>query len=401
MSIRLALLAASQGGVFTRSQALDCGISSDEVRRAVQRKESHRTRRGAYVDAVIWADADATERHVLCLRSVALLTAPPVVASHETAAAAQGLELWEPSYDWINITRPAHSGRREAGVWHHQASLDASEVITTSGSAVTGPLRTGLDLARRADFEHGVVALDSALRLSQASIEELQALHFRCVDWPGAIGAGRAVAFADGRSGSPGESRSRVHLVAGGVPTPLSQVSIYDGSGRLTGVVDFLVKDKTILEFDGRMKYALDGLDPEACPPGNGMRRSARTHFGDLVMSLSGSSGRISTARRALSSGFLPRWRELSALHPYAASSGRNRCGRPAREAAYGPCRSPSGHTDGSCGVSHVAWGSVPCRRRRGRDPDAPDTWSTGAPWGLRETGVRRPVLSPARPGRC
>lgn len=261
MTLRLTLLAAAQGGVFTRAQALACGISADEARRAVIGRTWHRVRRGAYVSAEIWEQAGEVERHVLGFRSVSLLAKPPVVGSHQTAAAVLALELWEPSYDWLHLTRPDHSARREAGVWHHQANLGSNDVVTSAGLLVTSALRTGLDVARSADFEHGVVAVDSALRLSHAPLEQLRALHIRCLDWPGAIAAGRAVAFADPRSGSVGESRTRVQLMAAALPEPLTQVFVYDDAGRLVGIADFLIEGKTIVEFDGRLKYGLDGME--------------------------------------------------------------------------------------------------------------------------------------------
>jgi len=264
MNLQLTILAESQGGVFTRAQAFSYGFSLDEVRRAVSSGTWHRVRRGTYVTAQRWEELDLAGRHVLGLRAVMLSTAPPVVASHSTAAAVLSLEQWEPSYDWIHVTRPEHSARREAGVWHHEATLASHHVVSMSGVLTTSPVRTAVDIARTVDFEHAVVIVDSALRLTGAGVETLRAAHLETVDWPGARGAGRAVAFADARSGSPGESRARVHLAGVALIEVLSQVSIYDESDRLVGVGDWLVDGKIITEFDGRMKYGLDGLDPAA-----------------------------------------------------------------------------------------------------------------------------------------
>lgn len=264
MNLQLTIVAEAQGGVFTRAQAFECGFSLDEVRRAVSSEAWRRVRRGTYVTAQRWDELGLAGRHVLGLRAVMLSAAPPVVASHSTAAAVLSLEQWEPSYEWVHVTRPAHSARREAGVWHHEATLPSSDVVTMSGVLVTSPLRTALDIARTVDFEHAVVVLDSALRLTSTGVEMLLARHLETADWPGARGAGRAVAFADSRSGSVGESRSRVHLAGVALIEMLSQVSIYDERDRLVGVTDWLVDGKTIIEFDGQMKYVLGGLDPVA-----------------------------------------------------------------------------------------------------------------------------------------
>lgn len=254
---------AAQGGVFTRAQALTSGVSEDEVNRALESGAWRRLRRGAYAEAEVLQGLSPRHLHVLALRAFVLQATPPVVASHETAAAVLGLEVWQPSYDWLNVTRPGRSSRREGGVWHHRAALAADEVTTVDGLTVTSVLRTGVDIARRVDFEHGVVVLDSALRLSGASLEQLREVHFRCVLWAGARTAGRAVAFADPCSGSVGESRARVLLDAVGLPTPETQVGVLDERGQLVGVVDFLIEGKTVVEFDGSAKYRLEGLQAE------------------------------------------------------------------------------------------------------------------------------------------
>ncbi len=50
-----------------------------------------------------------------------------------------------------------------------------------------------------------------------------------------------------------------------GLPAPLTQVSVYDEAGRLVGIADFAFPEqKTIAEFDGQAKYALDGLTGDA-----------------------------------------------------------------------------------------------------------------------------------------
>jgi len=73
------------------------------------------------------------------------------------------------------------------------------------------------------------------------------------------------VSFSDPRSGSVGESRARVAFARTGLPAPLTQVYVYDQWGRLVGITDFVFEEqKTVVEFDGRAKYRLDGLSPEA-----------------------------------------------------------------------------------------------------------------------------------------
>ena len=66
--------------------------------------------------------------------------------------------------------------------------------------------------------------------------------------------ARRVIAFADGRSESVGESRSRVAIAAAGLPPPELQwpVRLADG----TAYTDFAWPElRTVGEFDGRVKY--------------------------------------------------------------------------------------------------------------------------------------------------
>jgi hypothetical protein len=273
MTPALIELSQRQLGVFTRAQALAIGISDDEIREHARRRRWCRIRRGAYTTPDVWAAADSVQRQVLGLQAATLQLQAPVVGSHETAAAVQSIELWEPSHEWIHVTRGDRSARREGGVWHHQTSLPAGDVVVVDGLRTTSLARTALDVARYAvDHEHAVVAVDSALRADggtyasrTGALDAVRRMHLDQTDWPGARLAGGAVGAADPRCGSVGESRTRVRLAELGLPNPLTQVYVYDERGGLVGIADFaLVERKTLVEFDGRIKYGLDGLRDEA-----------------------------------------------------------------------------------------------------------------------------------------
>jgi hypothetical protein len=71
---------------------------------------------------------------------------------------------------------------------------------------------------------------------------------------PGVPVARRVVAFADGRSESVGESRSRVAIAAAGLPPPELQWSMRLDHGM--AYTDFAWPElRTVGEFDGRVKY--------------------------------------------------------------------------------------------------------------------------------------------------
>lgn len=72
-----------------------------------------------------------------------------------------------------------------------------------------------------------------------AGAEELAAIVRDCQDWPGALGATRAVAFADPNAESVLESVARLMFREQGLPPPTTQVTLGDDRGIL-GRVDFL-----------------------------------------------------------------------------------------------------------------------------------------------------------------
>ena len=95
-------------------------------------------------------------------------------------------------------------------------------------------------------------ALRDGLMTKQVLLDTIDAMR----DWPGARDAGRAVSFADGRSESVGESRTRVAFHYADLPEPLLQHEIHDQRGRLIARVDFYFEEyRTIAEFDGKLKY--------------------------------------------------------------------------------------------------------------------------------------------------
>ena len=137
------------------------------------------------------------------------------------------------------------------------------DVAVHDGVPVTSPARTVVDLARSVGFEQAVVIADAALFQGLTTPAELSAQVDRAARYRGIARARRVVAFADGRSESVGESRSRVLLTAAGVAPDDLQVVLRNGRGGFLGRVDFVFSGgRTIGEFDGEMKYGRLTADP-------------------------------------------------------------------------------------------------------------------------------------------
>ncbi len=100
--------------------------------------------------------------------------------------------------------------------------------------------------------EAGVVAADAALARVAVTEAELHRWLDRLVRHLSVRAARLAVDLADGRSESPGESRTRLVLRSMALGTPVPQVEIRDDDGHLVGRVDLLYEaQRTVVEFDG------------------------------------------------------------------------------------------------------------------------------------------------------
>jgi hypothetical protein len=251
---RLSALAASQGGVVLRHQALDLGLDSAEIRDNVRARAWTRVRHGAYTETATWVDLDERGRALMKCHAVGARFGPAVVFSHASAALIHGLEVRYEDLTRVHVMRPRASGRREAGVVHHRWPVLGVEPVQVTGFLVTPPARTVVEVAEELGFEAGVVVGDSALRLL-IHHEELLATFVPLRDNGGARTAGRVVSFVDGRAENGGESVSRARLVQAGLPRPELQAVILDANGD-AGRSDFWFEEfNTVGEFDGLRKY--------------------------------------------------------------------------------------------------------------------------------------------------
>jgi len=255
----------AEPSLLLRRDAVREGWSDDELARLARAGELTRLRRGAYVDGVLPDDAAA--RHRLLVRATLSGCRLPAVVSHQSAAVLLGLPLWNVGLDRVHVTRrpPAWTGT-SAALRVHVSRLRDDEIVEVDGIRVTGPVRTALDLARSAPFESAVVMLDAAIRAGSPARPLLQERLMDIVGAPGSRSAARAIAFADGRSGSVGESRSRVLLHRLGLPPTDLQFEVRGADGQLVGRTDFVWEDARLVgEFDGRVKYGRllrSGQDP-------------------------------------------------------------------------------------------------------------------------------------------
>ncbi|MFI5696905.1 type IV toxin-antitoxin system AbiEi family antitoxin domain-containing protein [Kribbella sp. NPDC051586] len=264
MNRRLEVVAAGQGGWFSRADAIGAGYSPGELRLRVRQGHWLRLSRNAYVDPSGWPANEAPwhrarRLHVLTTRAVIAGMGPDAVVSHQSAAVLHGLPTWGLDLSRIHVTRPAGRTRSDDRVLVHRSPVDAEEIIEVDGLPTSSAARAIVETACVSSYEVGVVLADAALHEQLVRPMELIAATERHKHWPGVPRARTAALFADGLSESVGESRLRVLMANAGLLAPRLQVEIRDQDGRLIGRVDFVVDDDLIIEFDGAQKYGDDG----------------------------------------------------------------------------------------------------------------------------------------------
>ena len=254
-------------------------VDRQYLRRAADKGEIVRLRPGVYVAAHAVASTPA-DRHLQLALAYQMSYPSPIVASHETAAAALGLPLLhsdqlpdQPCF----TSNPARGSRRHQRPRVRLAPLPEAQVTHVAsgpfeGLRVTSPERTALDLATELPLPQALMALDHVARqraLLKVSARELRGpvdprvltdstAGLRAVAAGlGPRGARRrrmALALTDPRHESPAESSSAAHIFLAGFPAPELQVRFVTTHGPR--YADFYWATwKVAGECDGAVKY--------------------------------------------------------------------------------------------------------------------------------------------------
>ena len=243
--------------LWLRREALDFGYTDKIIDRMVRSGEWHRVRHGAYTSGEAWSALTATERHRLTLRAVLRNARSEAVASHVSAALEYGAPVWDIDLRSVHITRrDGKAGRKEAGVVQHRGLLTDAEVVVRSGLALTGPVRTAVDVTRLTDVEHSLVVVNGLLHAGLMTEDEFRVGCWQARRFPGALTAQLVSRLCDARIESAGESRTCHLCWSQRLPMPEPQFPVYDVDGRLLARLDFAWPELGVfLEFDGKEKY--------------------------------------------------------------------------------------------------------------------------------------------------
>lgn len=259
MNELLAARATLAGGVFTVQDAVACGYDRQALSRLAGDGSVVRIGRGAYASRRSYVEASPEQRHRLATRAVVQRFGGRVAASHYSALILLNLPVWRAPLEVVRVTRTGDGCARRSPSLHIHRSRGHDAHSAVDGTACVRPALAVLGTAMVCGVEAGVMAADAALRAAMVTDKELRAWLDRMARHPGLSHARVAVDLADGRSESPGESRTRLLLRSIALGTAIPQAEIRDSDGHLIGRVDFLYEQqRTVVEFDGLVKYAGD-----------------------------------------------------------------------------------------------------------------------------------------------
>lgn len=208
------------------------------------------------VKVLIRARADLVNR-----RAEANSGAKNEVFSHLSAALLWQFEVAQLPHSRVEVIRPNTSGKF-AHLLVRRRSLKADQYELLGDLTLTSKSQTLIDVARDYELSISVPMLDDALRRQVVTPAQLRGALAACQELRNRSRVDNALTLADGRRESPGESIVAVRLYEIGLVGFEPQVEIFDEQGLFVARTDFTHRlSKTIIEFDGRAKYSLDGRD--------------------------------------------------------------------------------------------------------------------------------------------
>lgn len=161
---------------------------------------------------------------------------------------------------WIDPNLPAELNRQGRdkvdGIVLHSDALADDEICIIDGIPATTPARTAFDIGRRRGLEVAVIRLDALMHATKLKTPDIDLLVERHAGARGIIQLRNAISLADGGAESPQETRTRLLLVAAGLPQPTTQIEVHDDDGYFVARVDMGWRQyKVGVEYDGAQHW--------------------------------------------------------------------------------------------------------------------------------------------------
>lgn len=254
----LALAILDTNCLWRTDQLLQAGLNSRAISQLVQAGTLVRLRRGCYARGSWWADLNAAERRRQRIFAHALGTLTTSTGgaaySHTSSASLRGLHLWKVD-ERIHLTQSTCPSLISHGreVVAHTRSLRSHEVTFVEGLPCTSLERTVVDCCLMFTVRQSVILMDHSIRLG-ADLSLLREHCSRLAGRNGVVALRRALALADARSESAGESLTRELLSRLKIEPPEIQYTVRTLLGEHR--MDFAWPERKVaLEFDGKAKY--------------------------------------------------------------------------------------------------------------------------------------------------
>lgn len=134
----------------------------------------------------------------------------------------------------------------------HQDCLDEDDIWHVRGMAVTSPVRTAFDVARRLAFSQSVEVIDQIYQATGLTREQLADYAVRHSGLHGVRRVPAAIDASDEGAESVWETRARLAVIASGLPRPRTQLEIRWPNGEFIARVDMCWPEyRVIFEYDG------------------------------------------------------------------------------------------------------------------------------------------------------
>ena len=244
------------GPVVHLRDADACGVPRSVLLRLQHRGDLLRIAKAAFVHAADFSAASGTEQFRLRAIGFGLCSGPDVHLTGAASALLLGLPLLTPPTGLPTGIRPGdpHIGhdRTPYGRTRH-GHLPIVHRTTRSRVATVSPAFCAVDVARHAGSLDGLAITDAVLHggVDRATV---QLLIGQMLNYPGIASAQWASEHADPRCESPLETLGRYAFISAGLPPPLSNAWVWNGS-QWFRVDHLLPEDGVVLEADGAVKY--------------------------------------------------------------------------------------------------------------------------------------------------
>ncbi|WP_416417616.1 hypothetical protein [Paenarthrobacter aromaticivorans] len=236
----------------------DAGFNDRNIAALVRNGNLVRLRRGCYIRGSTWKAQKpwVRSRQLIAAHAHGTLTtaARGFVYSHTSAARLHGLFLWAVD-DRVHITAATTASRTSHGadVVPHTRALGPEETQPVQGMLCTSLERTVVDCCLMLNYKQCLILVDHGLRLGADALALQQMCH-RLDGRNGVLNLRSALANANLKSESPGETLTRELIQRLGILMPELQVEVATIEGRHR--LDFAWRKKKLaLEFDGKVKY--------------------------------------------------------------------------------------------------------------------------------------------------